>query len=129
MKTRRFTLVLVLFAAFSTGCGSDAPTLVEVSGRVTLAGKSLTAGSITFHPTSGNTFQSDAPSSQLQLDGSFRMKTYPWGYGVPPGDYSVSLSPELASRIKRPEFGDPGRTPLKITVPATPLTGHEFNLE
>lgn len=128
MTTRRFALLLILFVAFS-GCGSDSPTLVEVSGRVTLAGEPLTAGSITFHPAANNTFQRDAPSSQLQLDGSFRMKTYPWGYGVPPGDYAVTLSPELAGRIKRPEFGELDRTTLKITVPATPLTGHEFQLD
>jgi hypothetical protein len=42
------------------GCGNDQPKLVEVTGRVTLAGKGLSAGSITFHPTAENSFQSDS---------------------------------------------------------------------
>ena len=128
MKTL-LPLLLILVIPICSGCGSDAPTLVEVSGRVMLAGKPLTAGSITFHPAEGNPFQSDTPSSQLQLDGSFRMKTFPWGYGVPPGDYQVTLSPELAGRINRPECADRIQTPLKITVPVSPLDDYEFNLE
>lgn len=111
------------------GCGSDAPELYEVSGRVTLNGRGLTAGSISFHPAVGNSFQSDSPSSQLQLDGSFRMKTYPWGFGVPEGDYEVTLSPELAQRIGRPEYADRAKSPLRIMVPAKAVTEYEFRLD
>lgn len=111
------------------GCGSDQPKLVEVTGRVTLAGKGLTAGSITFHPTAENSFQSDSPSSQLQLDGSFRMRTWPWGDGVPPGSYRVTLSPQLAGRIDRARYGDVQSTPLSITVPEAAVEGHEFQVD
>jgi len=111
------------------GCESDQPALVEVTGRVTLQGQGLTAGSITFHPTADNPFQSDAPSSQLQLDGSFRMRTWPWGDGVPQGSYRVTLSPELAGRIGRARYADKSSTPLVITVPASPVTGHEFRVD
>jgi hypothetical protein len=112
-----------------SGCGSDQPVLVEVTGRVTLAGKGLTAGSITFHPQADNPFQSDAPSSLLQLDGSFRMRTWPWGDGVPPGSYRVTLSPELAGRIGRARYADPGTTPLTLTVPESAVEGHEFRVD
>lgn len=111
------------------GCESDQPVLVEVTGRVTLRGQGLTAGSITFHPTADNPFQSDAPSSQLQLDGSFRMRTWPWGDGVPQGSYRVTLSPELAGRIGRARYADKSSTPLLITVPASPMTAHEFRVD
>lgn len=117
------------FVLVVVGCGNDQPKLVEVTGRVTLAGKGLTAGSITFHPTAENSFQSDSPSSQLQLDGSFRMRTWPWGDGVPPGDYRVTLSPELAGRIDRTRYGDVGTTPLSITVSQGALEGHEFRVD
>jgi hypothetical protein len=111
------------------GCESDRPVLVEVTGRVTLRGQGLTAGSITFHPTADNPFQSDAPSSQLQLDGSFRMRTWPWGDGVPQGSYRVTLSPELAGRIGRARYADKSSTPLLITVPESPVAGHEFRVD
>lgn len=117
------------FVLVVVGCGNDQPKLVEVTGRVTLAGKGLTAGSITFHPTAENSFQSDTPSSQLQLDGSFRMRTWPWGDGVPPGDYRVTLSPELAGRIDRVRYGDVGTTPLSITVSQGALEGYEFRVD
>lgn len=117
------------FVLVVVGCGNDQPKLVEVTGRVTLAGKGLTAGSITFHPTAENSFQSDSPSSQLQLDGSFRMRTWPWGDGVPPGDYRVTLSPELAGRIDRTRYGDVGTTPLSITVSQGALEGYEFRVD
>ncbi|MGV2336013.1 MAG UNVERIFIED_CONTAM: hypothetical protein LVR18_18495 [Planctomycetaceae bacterium] len=69
------------------------------------------------------------PSSQLQLDGSFRMRTWPWGDGVPPGSYRVTLSPELAGRIDRSRYGDVRSTPLSITVPQGALEGHEFRVD
>jgi hypothetical protein len=129
--TRRFHYLLLLLACMlqSCGCGTGAPPLYEVSGRVTFGGRGLTAGSISFHPAAGNSFQSDSPSSQLQLDGSFRMKTFPWGFGVPQGVYEVTVSPELAQRIGRPEYGDRATSPLRITVPAASVTGHEFRLD
>lgn len=117
------------FLSGLVGCGTDQPLLVEVTGRVTLGGKGLTAGSITFHPTADNPFQQDSPSSQLQVDGSFRMRTWPWGDGVPPGSYRVTLSPELASRIGRARYGELSATPLSITVPESPVEGHEFRVD
>ena len=109
--------------AVLVGCDDGRPVLVEASGRVLLQGQGLTAGSVTFHPDAGNEFRGDAPSSQLQLDGSFRMKTFPWGEGVAVGRYRVTLSPELASRIDFPHYSDPEKTPLVLDVPATGVAG------
>ncbi|MFM7058721.1 MAG: hypothetical protein ACKO2P_17555 [Planctomycetota bacterium] len=124
----RSFLAAWLFLSLS-GCGSDQPVLVEVRGRVTFEGRGLTAGAITFHPAADNPFQSDAPSSQLQLDGSFRMRTWPWGDGVPPGNYQVTLSPELAGRIGRSRYADRASTPLTLMVPHSPVEGHEFRVD
>jgi hypothetical protein len=107
---------LVLTALAMCGCG-EKPKLVEVTGRVVHKGQPLTAGSIWFHPNADNPYRGEKPSCQLALDGAFVMRTYPYGEGVPPGSYKVSLSPELAKRIKLPAYGDPAKTPLKIEVP------------
>lgn len=103
--------------------------MVTVKGKVVMDGAGVTAGSIYFHPDSANGFQNDKPSSQLQLDGSFSVKTFPFGEGVPPGKYKVTLVPELAKRIERPDYGDVEKTPWEITVPASGIEGHVFEIK
>src|SRR5690242_18448298 len=89
---------LLAVALLSAGCGR--PKLVPVTGRVVHKGEPLTAGSIWFHPAAGSARPEEKASCQLQLDGSFKMRTYPYGNGVAPGSYKVTLSPDLANRIK-----------------------------
>lgn len=110
------------------GCDDGRPVLVEATGRVLLRGAGVTAGSIVFHPDAGNAFQGDAPSSQLQLDGSFLMQTYPWGEGVAAGRYRVTLSPQLAGRLGLPEYADPAKSPLQVEVTSAGLRGHVIEL-
>jgi hypothetical protein len=57
------------------------------------------------------------------------MRTYPHGQGVPPGAYKVTLSPELANRIRRPKYADPKTTPLSALVPDAGLTDHVFEVK
>ncbi len=118
---RHFLLILVLLACI--GCGSsEKPKLVPVIGSVSFESNALTAGNIYFHPSSENSYQKDKPSSVLQLDGSFTIKTFPFGDGVPPGTYKVTLAPELANRIKKPDYANPAKTPWQVEVPDTGLT-------
>jgi len=112
-----------------SGCGSDQPTLVEVTGRVTMQGKPLTAGSIHLTPADTNDFQADQPSSLLELDGSFTIKTFPYGEGVPPGQYQVTLAPALAARIRRPDLADPQKTPWQLDVPPEGVHNHLFEVK
>ena len=113
-----FTIAVVFFI---TACNQDKPKLVKVNGKITFNGQPLTAGSINFHPASTNTFTKDNPSSILQEDGSFNMKTFPYGDGVSPGEYKITLAPQLASRISLPNLAYPEKTKAKITVPETGL--------
>ena len=116
MLNYRILLTILIFF-FITGCNQDKPKLVKVSGKIILNGKPLTAGSINFHPASTNTFTKDNPSSILQEDGTFNMKTFPYGDGVSPGEYKITLAPQLASRISLPNLAYPEKTNAKITVP------------
>jgi len=120
-------ILILCMTAMLVGCSaSDKPKLVMVTGTVMMDGKGLTAGSINFHPAATNSFVKDKPSSLLQLDGSFSVKTFPFGDGVPPGSYKVTLAPELATRISRPQYGKPETTPWSIDVPDSGIARQEF---
>lgn len=127
-KLAAAALLVALIAA--AGCGGPkAPTLVSVTGKVQMNGQPLTAGSVIFYPEAANEYKDDKPSSLLQLDGSFTMKTYPFGDGVPLGKYKVTLAPELAKRVGKPQYADPKQTPWQIDVPAAGLTDQLFDVK
>jgi len=123
-----FALAVALAAAGAAGCGNK-PKLVRVTGKVVHKGQGVTAGSIWFHPAEGNAYSGEKPSCQLGADGSFTMRTYPYGAGMPPGAYKVTLSPELANRLRRPNYSDPARTPWSVTVPDEGLENHVFEVK
>jgi hypothetical protein len=111
------TAALTLLAVLAVvGCGNK-PTLVPVKGKVTHAGKTVTGGSVWFHPEGGSQGQSERMSGQLQIDGTFIARTFPHGDGIPPGHYRVTLSPDLAARAGVPRYGDVARTPWVVEVP------------
>jgi len=120
------TLLLWVLLMMPAGCSDGRPVLVNVSGKVVFQGQPLTAGSVSMIPAGDNDFQGDAPSSQLQLDGQFEMKTFPWGAGVTPGRYTVILSSELANRIRRPDYGLAEKSPLKVIVPNEGISNMEI---
>lgn len=121
MTLSRFGAILIAILAISSGgCGkSGKPTLVPAIGEVMFKGEPLTAGSVIFFPDESVDYQNDRPSSMLQVNGSFTMKTYPFGDGVSPGKYKVCLNPPLANAIKSPRYGDPKTTPWEVEIPDT----------
>lgn len=129
ISTQTLLVTMLLLSLLLLGCGQPKPNMVPVTGKVTKAGQPVTAGSIYLHAASADAYQKDTPSSMLQLDGSFTIKTFPFGEGVPPGDYKVTLSPELASRLKLPQHGTVTETPLTITVPPEGLSNWLIDLK
>lgn len=124
---RLATVAAVLL--FALGCGDGRPKMVPAAGKVTLNGQPVVGGSLTFHPELGALEKGDRPSCQLQADGSFTAQTYPYGDGAVPGVYKVTLDPALAGRIKKPLYADPAKTPLRIDIPASGITGHLFEIK
>lgn len=122
-------MLLVGLLGMMSGCGQSGPELASVSGKVIVDGNPVTGGAIIFCPDSANSFAQDRPSSLLNLDGTFMMKTYPFGEGVAPGRYKVILAPELASRLKKPKYAHPDQTPWEIEVPETGVTNHTFEVK
>jgi len=107
----------VALAVVLVGCGSEKPKMVPFNGKVVHNGQPITAGSINFFPDASNSFQKDNPSSILQLDGSFTAKTFPFGDGIPPGKYKVTLAPQLAGRLRAPNYASPEKTPWQVEIP------------
>jgi len=110
------------------GCGTK-PKLVAVTGKVTHGGKSVTGGSVWFHPERGNPDKPERMSGQLQLDGTFTARTFPHGDGIPPGKYKVTLSPDLAGRAGTPRYGDVATTPWSVDVTETGLADKAFEIK
>lgn len=123
------TFILNCLAVSLAGCGGDRPPLVEASGKVEFQGQPVTAGSIQFFRVDSTDEEDPRVSSLLQTDGSFTMKTFPYGDGVSPGEYTAALAPELASRIGKPKYASPKETPWKITVPDSGVQNHIFEVK
>jgi len=62
-----------------------------VTGKAVHKNEPLIAGSIWFHPDASNEVIGEPSSCVLQMDGSFKMRTYPYGDGVPPGKYKITF--------------------------------------
>lgn len=119
-KFSQWALLASILVVSASGCGqSGKPILVPAAGEIIFKGEPLTAGSVIFFPDESVDYQKDSPSSILQLNGSFSMKTYPFGDGVNPGKYKVCLNPPLANAIKCPKYGNPKTTPWEVEVPET----------
>jgi hypothetical protein len=120
-------LALVLFQSltFVTGCGglsgdSDRPTVVNVSGTVTLNNQPIEGATVLFSPTDGGL----GATGLTDADGKFQLRTFEQNDGAVPGRYDVAvfkydmstanpeLEDDLASEL-RPDNGEPvGPTPL-----------------
>jgi len=95
--------------ALATGCSRRA----EVGGTVTLDGRPLAAGVVTFSPTA------DGPSGYAAIGPDGRYMVQVGGRnGLPPGDYVVTVAANVPS-AEGPQPG-PGQYADGITPLATP---------
>lgn len=122
-------VILAVMVLGIVGCGESPPKLVSVTGKVQMKNQPVTAGSIIFHPSETNAFAKDKPSSLLQLDGSFTMKTFPFGDGVSIGKYKVTVSPEVANRYGKPLYADPLQTPWSVEIDANGKSDLVFEIK
>ena len=76
--------LVVCFAVGLVGCESK-PTMVGVTGTVTLEGKPLGLGRILFEPVSPD--DGTSAMGDIEADGSFELFTTKPGDGVVPGSY------------------------------------------
>lgn len=93
---RRIALLLLMaFCSLTTlsGCGSNRPETFPVSGKVTLGGKPLTFGQITFYPEKGR-----LAMGTIDSDGTYELTTLEKGDGALPGQHKVII---VAKQIQK----------------------------
>jgi hypothetical protein len=98
---------LVAAALAVAGCGSGAPKLVPVRGKVTLrSGTPVHNGSVTFHPdvAKGNKSK-ELPIGAIDSHGNFTIMTGA-REGAPPGWYKVAISAAEQLDPNNPYFTD-----------------------
>lgn len=91
------------------GCtGSNQPSIVPVSGQVTINSKPASNTIITF----ADTEKGFAAIAVIAADGSYQMRSQ-YGNGVPPGEYLVSISlPSTRDELDRTIPLPPGTTKI-----------------
>lgn len=115
--------------ALCAGCDSSLPPTVEVRGHVTWRGKPLSDGKVTFYPAARDGARPRPGLCDLKPDGSFVMSTFRASDGVVPGEYHVLINSYTSQPTEDnptapwiwripDKYGDPKRTPLRVTIPA-----------
>jgi hypothetical protein len=127
-----------LLGAFLAGCGQGAG-LVPVTGKVTLDGKPLGTGTVTFHPDAakGNAAPHLAAG---EIDGQGNYKLLSDGKeGVPPGWYKVTVTAQEPADSKNPyappqsivnaKYRDVKTSNLSVEVVGNPSPGaYDFSV-
>ena len=131
----RLAILLVLPAlAFSLLAGCGGKGLVSVTGTVTLDGKALDRGSVTFHPVKSGPLG----VGKIQPDGRYSIETGNQR-GIAPGEYAVTVvataDPPKGPPTKGPEVPPTPLTPAKYGRPETsglryavPAAGGKFDI-
>jgi hypothetical protein len=133
----RLTASLAACALLAWGCGQSGPKLAPVSGKVTLDGKPLPGGTVSFYAdaTKGNQSK-DIPTGKIK-EGSYELLTE-GRKGAPPGAYKVVVfadqystdapplpigTAEQPRSIINTRYNRPDRTPLAVEVVDKPAAG------
>lgn len=125
-KTRRARLFgWAVLTTFIWGCGasSDLPTLVPVTGQVTMGGKPLEEANVTFVPEKGG-----VSSGMTDAEGKFELY-YSGGHeGAVPGRHTVRISKmkgEAGEELIPPKFNEAST----ITKDVTEAGPNEFQID
>lgn len=82
-------------ALLATGCGSERPTTVPVSGVVTVKGKPLANAGVNFLPVAGGR----PAAGMTDAKGEFKLELYDDRPGAVEGEYKVGVSAKKLSGI------------------------------
>jgi hypothetical protein len=118
----------IIAAGCNTGSGEN---LAPVTGKVTVNGKPVTTGSVTFRPdaSKGNKTQHQ-PNGAIDAEGNYELSVPPARKGAPPGWYKVVVfafdDPQPGKPLKSfidMKYADETTTPLKVEVIENPEPG------
>ena len=134
LRVRYSVSCLASFVLVLVGCTpSDRLPTAPVSGRVTLDGRPLEMGSVTFVPQDG----SGRPATgSIQSDGSYRLGTYDDDDGALLGLHKISVVCREPRGLPPNDGGGRSLIPLKYSNPGTSEleytvkdSSNEFNIE
>lgn len=120
MKRKRYQSIQIASAAallvvLCGGCDQSRPKLVKVQGNVTVGGKPVASGFVTFEPLDGGVVTTGRSSTgTLDANGFYRLSTFTAADGAPPGEYLVSVEGALDGASSPTTSIDPN-------APAAPL--------
>lgn len=83
------------------GCGPGRPTIVPISGSVTLDGKPVPQATVLFIPVAGGV----PARGSTREDGSFSLTTFAEGDGAIAGRHSVAISKMKVTGVEATEDG------------------------
>lgn len=134
------SVALTLSVLVCLGCQSGEKDVVDVQGRVTYQGQPVSAGTISFSPKSVTQGATQRPATAvLETDGTYRLKAYRNQFGMPPGEYAVSvlsyqgsmLDPSTVKYLVPKKFSESGTSGLVATIPESHPGGLQidFNIQ
>jgi hypothetical protein len=92
----------------STGCGPNHPKTAPVSGKISMAGKAVPTGTITFIPNTPGT----SATGEIGPDGSYTLTTFSKGDGAVIGSHKVIIVAMADMKDRLPEDRSPTPPPL-----------------
>ncbi len=91
-----FSALSIVCALLICGCSEQTeprPRTIPVTGKVTIGGKPLTKGTVTFQPLNSGSQERRRPAiSEIDANGVYRIGTFSTGDGALPGDYQVVIT-------------------------------------
>jgi hypothetical protein len=128
----------LLLATVLTGCGERTIPVVPVSGKVLFQGQPAPGAQVVLHPVTADPSKVFAATGKALEDGTFKIGVNVAGDGAPPGDYVATVQwfkvvqSEGGSgpgpNVIPKDYGDPARSPLKVTVKDGPTELEPFQL-
>jgi hypothetical protein len=134
-----WSLLPVVAGLALTGCEKSTVKLHPVRGQVFFKDQPAEGAKVVFLPAGDENaqFRGARPAATVSADGSFEMRTEPYGVGAPAGEYAVLISwlpprdenPNANPKNKLPnKYGAPGKPLLKATVKEGENTLEPFKL-
>lgn len=119
-----------------TGCQRSPVKLYPVQGKVFFRGQPAAGAQVVFQPAGQEAYVGPRPAATVDDQGTFVLRTEPYGEGAPAGEYHVLISwyPPNAREQENPrnrlpaKYCDPTQPLLKATVKEEPTTLPPFQL-
>jgi hypothetical protein len=113
----RPSLAMIALLFVLSGCSKNSPPLVPVSGKVLSDGKGVPSVIVQFTPDPSKNPKGYTAQASTGADGSFTLKTPPYGDGAQPGWYRVTVTGYGGKQNFSSKYTQFNKTPLVVEVP------------